>query len=148
MNNTINVLLVLAILISMSIGFVWAIRVKQQFGFIAPMGFMCAVLLQKICFAAVLPMYSHFAVSMNHETFRETASKLSGDDRLFYLGIGGQADGIWHLGAILFLFCGLLDLKAASGAATGRCRFLLIIGGTLFMLFSVIYPSLMLTRLR
>ena len=68
-------------------------------------------------------------------------------DRVFYLGLGGQADGIWHLGAIFFLICGLIDLRAASGATKGKLRCLLIIVGMVLMTFSAIYPSLMFVRL-
>ena len=45
------------------------------------------------------------------------------------------------------MLCGLLDLKATNGAPTGVLTYVLIVGGTTLILFSVFYPSLMLSRL-
>lgn len=147
MNNAIN-MIVIVVMISLSLGFIVAIRVKRQFGFLAPLGFMCAAMLQVAARAAMLPMFSQASAGLSREALREVTSKLSDNDRLFYLGLGGQADGIWHLGAIFFLICGLLDLRAASGAGGGRLRYLLIVVGMLLTTFSTIYPSLMYARLR
>lgn len=147
MNTAIALGISLAGIASLTFGFILAIRLKHQFGFVAPLGFMCAALLQIIGRAAMLPMFSHGASGMSHEAFHEVVPKLGDDDMVFYFGLGGQADGIWHFGAVFFLICGLIDLRAASGAATGKLRYLLVIVGMLLITFSAIYPSLMLARL-
>ena len=147
MNTAMTLGISLVGIAAITLGFVLAIRLKQQFGFLAPLGFMGAALLQLICRAAMLPMFSNGAARTGHETFREAVSKLSDDDKVFYLGLGGQADGIWYLGAVFFLICGLNDLRAASGGTTGKLRYPLIIVGMLLITVSAIYPSLMLEML-
>lgn len=147
MNTVINWLSIAGMVISFVLGFVLAIRAKLQFGFLAPLGFMCAVVLNKISCAAVIPLNSQLAGSVNHENFRQTVAKLTQEEQLFYLSLDGQVNSIWQLGAVFFMLCGLLDLKATNGAPTGVLRYVLIVGGTTLILFSVFYPSLMLSRL-
>ncbi|WP_395749710.1 hypothetical protein [Prosthecobacter sp.] len=146
MNNLISLLIAGVMGISLTLGFIVALRAKRQFGFLAPLGFMVSALLQMIVRAAMLPLFSQDAARLSHESVRDITSKLSADDAIFYLSLGGHANGIWHLGAIAFLICGLIDLRAAGGASTGKLRYPLIILGILLMMISVFYPSLMVVR--
>lgn len=120
----------------LSLGVVVAIRTRQQFGFLAPVGFMGAVILRIILQAAVVPMYSH------------ATSKLGEDDRSFYSGLGFVADCIWHLGVMLFLLCGLLDLRTAAGGFSTKARPFLVMGGALLIVLSAFYPDFWFERLR
>ena len=91
-------------------------------------------------------MIKHSVSDANQGKLREMASNLSPDDLAFYLGISGHADGIWLLGALLFLICGWLDLKSAGAPTSKKTRLVLILGGTLLIALSAVYPVWM--RLR
>lgn len=81
------------------------------------------------------------------ERIREAVSKMSGDERWFYLGLNVHADAIWSLGALLFLLCGWLELKMAGTDASRGSRWALIAGGSLLIVLSVFYPFWMQQRI-
>ncbi len=142
----INWFIILCSLIFMFLGFLVAWRAKQQCGFLSPIGFMLAVLLHRLCFLATLPMKSRLAGKVDRDQLQEAVKRLSEDDRLFYMSLEGHASGIWCLGAIFLMLCGLLDLKVVRGVSPGRSRLLLIIIGTLLILVSAFYPTFMTLR--
>ena len=130
------------------LGFVVALRAKRQFGFLSPIGFMCAVVLSRICWLLTLPMINHLGLDANQEKLTAAASRLGDEGVILYSGLSGQAQSIWGLGTTLFLLCGLLDMKAHRGASSITFRLVLVVGGTLIISFSAIYPFLMFWRLQ
>jgi|GEM_PF-6844746 len=146
MNTAIALGISLVGIATLVLGFFVALRAKRQFGFLSPLGFLCAVLLNRICLLASIPGIKHAVSESNKDRIRAMASKLSPDDLNFYLGINGHADGIWFLGAILFLACGLIDLKSSGTQSSRRIRLVLIIGGSLFIALSAVYPIWMRPR--
>ena len=144
MNNGANFLVTLVGLTVVALGFVVALRAKRQFGFYAPLGFAVAVLAHRICVVSVLPM-THGRE--HQEALRDAAAKLPSDDLLFYMSANGHAMAIWWLGAIFFLLCGLLDIKAAAGPPDRTLRWTLVVVGTLFIVLSAFYPALVISRL-
>lgn len=128
-------------------GFVVALRAKRQHGFLAPLGFLCATVLNRFCRLLAIPMIQRAVEDADKDKMREAVSKLSDDDRVFYLGISGHADGIWFLGAILFLLCGWLDLRASVAVPSKKSRWALMISGSLFIVLSVFYPIWMQQRI-
>jgi hypothetical protein len=79
------------------LGFVVALRAKRQFGFLAPLGFLCATLLNRVCRFLSIPSLKQAAEGTDKNKIREAVAKLSDDDRVFYLGLNGHAEGIWLL---------------------------------------------------
>ncbi len=128
------------------IGFFVALRAKRQFGFLTPLGFLCAVLINRICFLASISAIKHALSGTNKDKMREVDSKLSPDDLEFYLGINGHADGIWFLGAVLFLICGWIDLKSSGTRSSKRTRLALIVGGSVLITLSAVFPIWMKPR--
>ncbi len=129
------------------LGFVVALRTKRQYGFLSPLGFMCAVLLNRICRFLSIPLITRAVSEADQDKMRTAASKLTEDDRIFYLGINGHADGIWFLGAMLFLFSGWLDLKSAGKDSSRKSRLTLMVIGSLLIVLSVFYPVWMRQRI-
>jgi hypothetical protein len=129
------------------LGIIVAIRAKRQCGFLAPLGFVCAVLLDRVCHFLSIPLIKRMAEEADQDKMREAVSKMSDDDRLFYLGLSGQTDAIWSLGALLFLLCGWLDLKMAGSDVSKGSRWALIAGGSLLIVISVFYPIWMQQRI-
>lgn len=125
---------------ALTLGFFVALRARRQFGFLAPLGFLCAILIHRICLLASIPAIQHSLSGANKDKMRAEALKLSSDDLVFYLGINGHADGIWFLGAILFLTCGWIDLKFSSTQSSRQIRLVLIVGGSLLIALSAVYP--------
>lgn len=125
---------------ALTVGFFVALRAKRQLGFLAPLGFLWAVVLNRICLLAAIPVIKHSVSDAKKDKLREMASQLSPDELAFYLGIRGHADGIWFLGAILFLTCGWLDMKAAGAESSRKIRQALILGGLLLLVLSAVYP--------
>lgn len=146
MNTGIALGICLVGIAALALGFFVALRAKRQVGFLAPLGFLGAVVLSRICLLASIPMIKHSVSDANQGKLREMASKLSPDDLAFYLGIRGHADGIWLLGALLFLICGWLDLKSAGTQTSKKTRLVLILGGTLLIVLSAVYPVWMRPR--
>jgi hypothetical protein len=72
-------------IVTLTLGFFVALRAKRQFGFLSPLGFLCAVLLNRICLLASIPGIKHAVSEANKEKIRVVASKLSPDDLVFYL---------------------------------------------------------------
>lgn len=131
---------------ALALGFFVALRAWRQFGFLAPLGFLCAVLINRICFLASIPAIKDSMAGTNKDKMRAAASKLSPDELVFYLGINGHADGIWFLGANLFLICGWIDLKSSGTQSPKKVRLALIVGGALLIAMSAVYPVWMKPR--
>lgn len=146
MNTAINILIGLVSLIALALSVVLAMRARRQFGFVAPLGFLVAVLVGRIGVISVSFMGSHLAVPANQEVLRQRVAGLAMEDSIFFLSVGGHASGIWFLGAICFLLCGLLDLKADKNAPAGKLRLAFISGGGVLILLSAFYPCLMMKR--
>ncbi|MHB1081389.1 MAG: hypothetical protein ACYC67_18480 [Prosthecobacter sp.] len=146
MNTAIAMGIGLVGIAALALGFFVALRAKRQFGFLAPLGFLCAVLINRICLLALIPAIQHSLADTNKDKMRAVVSKLSPDDLVFYLGINGHADGIWFLGAILFLTCGWIDLKSSGAQAPKKVRLALIVGGALLMALAAVYPVWMKPR--
>ena len=93
-----------------------------------------------------MPAIKHSLAGTNKDKMQAVASKLSSDDLVFYFSINGHADGIWFLGAILFLICGWIDLKSSGTQSPKKIRLALIVGGALLIAMSVVYPVWMKPR--
>lgn len=146
MNAAINILIGLVALIALILSGVLAMRARRQFGFVAPLGFLVAVLAGRIGVIVASRMLADLDVPAKQEAIRQRAAGLALEDSIFFLSIGGHATGIWFLGAICFLLCGLLDLKAAQNAPAGKLRLTLMLGGAAFILLSAFYPCLVVRR--
>ncbi len=140
MNTAINVLISLVSLIALLLAVVLALRARRQFGFVAPLGFLVAVLVGRTGVIIVWLMGARLAVPENQEAFRQRAASFASEDLMFLLSTGGHATGIWFLGAIFFLLCGLFDLRADKNAPAGKRRWALILGGAILILLSTFYP--------
>lgn len=145
MNTAINLLIGLAELIVLILAVVLAVRARRQFGAIAPLGFLAALLAGWIALIVVARMSANLSDPAKQEVIRQRATGLATEDSIFFLSVGGHATGIWFLGAICFLSCGLLDLKAEKNAAAGMLRLSLVVGGTGFIVLSAFYPYLVIT---
>ena len=147
MNNAVSFGISLVGVSALVLGFIVGLRAKQQFGFLSPLGFACAVLLRLVCFAMLMPLNFKLAEEVNKEKLREVADTLSMDDKLWCLSAAGHGSGIWQMGAVFFLLCGFLDIRAAKGEQNTSLRYVLIILGTLLIAFSACYAPLMTYRL-
>lgn len=146
MNTAISILIGLVSLIALALSVVLAMRARRQFGFVAPLGFLVAVLVGRIGVISVSFMWARLAAPGSQEVLRQRAASLAVEDSIFFLSVGGHATGIWFLGAICFLLCGLLDLKADKNAPAGKLRLVLILGGAVLILLSTFYPYLVMRR--
>ncbi|MDI1314180.1 hypothetical protein [Prosthecobacter sp.] len=140
MHTALNWLIIVSGLVALWLALVLTLRAKKQHGFLAPFGFVIAVLLHRVSLLLSLPMLKEVASEESQEKMHQMAVKLSENDLMFMLSLRGQQDGIWQLGAILFILCGFLDLKSSSDGQTKKLRYGLIIVGTVLMIFSVFYP--------
>lgn len=146
MNTAINVIISLVSLIALLLSVVLALRARRQFGFVAPLGFLVAVLVRRMGVIIVWLMDARFAAPESQEAFRQRSASFASEDLMFLLSTGGHATGIWFLGAICFLLCGLLDLRADKDAPAGKRRWALMFGGAVLFLLSAFYPCLVMKR--